>query len=92
MRLAISLEYYSNRPTFAAFDFLVEIEEGPPEFRGQAPADRSFSGAHESNQVDNLCHPEILAYVRMIYWKLEIEGWKLKIGASPQICHVGAGF
>ena len=61
MGFAITPEYLRNFAPFPALDFLVKIEERPPQFLRQAPADRSFTGAHESNQVDPLCHSEILA-------------------------------
>jgi hypothetical protein len=80
MRFAIGSEDLGNGPPLTALDFLVQIEEPPTQFFRQAPAHRSFSGAHEANQVNSgISHSKILAQEMGTYWRLQIAGWKLQI-------------
>jgi hypothetical protein len=62
MGFAIGSEDLGDGPPLTARDFLIQVQERPTQFFRQAPAHRSFSGAHEANQVNaSMCHSVILA-------------------------------
>src|SRR6516162_5201312 len=57
MRFTLLLKDICNQAAFAAFDFLVEVDEFPPQFLCQPAAYSSFTSAHESDEVHaRMCH------------------------------------